>query len=260
MDPLPAYFGIFRPGYENAEYFCLAKVEQTETINGVEWRPISFVSDPPLCEYDVGSDVVLNPRVMWHRCNRNAPILRTMKEGQRFHHLPFKVKYQDVYYPVFYSVNPYWLPGRVSDTVKRMLDDELKTWVHETIQLLYMRVGYPESESDSDSESESESEQEPAPAQIQAPDSGSGPKSQTNPEVPLFVYENHLFAEQSKGTQCAITMTDLKECSEVALIKDCFHIFDKHALLQWHKKNQVCPSCRTAITGMLYYSAVPQQN
>jgi hypothetical protein len=145
-----------------------------------------------------------------------------------------------------------------------MLDNELKLWVHETIRLLYMRLGYYDSESESDSDSDSDSGQEPEqeqePAQVPGP--GPNPGPHTNPEVPLFVYENHLFAEQAKGTQCAITMTELKMCTEVALIKDCFHIFEKHALLQWHQTNQICPSCRTAITGMLYYTAVPssQQN
>lgn len=252
MDPLPAYFGLFRPGYENAEYFCLAKVEQRETIGGVEWQPISFVEHPPLFEDDVDSNVVLKPRVMWYRSNRRARTLHRMKEGRTFHHLPFKVKYQDIYYPVFYSTNTSWLPGRITNAVKCILYNPLKLFVRETISRLTLRLGFHDQFIDNSSiSSHSESESE---------DDASNTQPQPNPDIPMFVYENHLFAEQSKGTQCAITMTELKDCEAVALLKDCFHIFEKNALMQWYHTNQICPTCRTPITGMLYYEACEQQN
>ena len=256
MDPLPSYFGIFRPGYENAEYFCLAKVEQRETIGGVEWQPISFVEDPPLFEDDVDSHVVLKSRVMWHRCNRRARTLRNMKEGQTFHHLPFKVKYQDIYYPVFYSVHTSWLPGRVPEPVKYILNDDSKFSVREEIYRLYIRMGWPIHDASTSSESESEPEEEPEPEPV--PDSE--PNPQPNSDIPMFVYENHLFAEQSKGTQCAITMTELIDCDAIALLKDCFHIFEKNALMQWYDTNQICPTCRAPVTGMLYYEAREHEN
>ena len=117
-------------------------------------------------------------------------------------------------------------------------------------------MGWPIHDASTSSESESEPEEEPEPEPV--PDSE--PNPQPNSDIPMFVYENHLFAEQSKGTQCAITMTELIDCEAVALLKDCFHIFEKNALMQWYHTNQICPTCRTPITGMLYYEAREHEN
>lgn len=255
MTTLPPYFGIFRPGYESAQYFCLAKLQLPETIDGVNWQPISFVSDPPPYEFQPVFFEVLCPplkhRVMWHNCCRLPETLRGMTAGQTFHHLPFKVVYQGISYPVLYSEHTSWLPGRVPSFKKRNIPETDVQFVRNQIDRLNIRLfesnsDSEESESDSDSDSDSDSSI-----------GGVGHRQHAKQEIPLFVYENHVSAEQAKGTQCPITMTDLKDCEAITLIKDCFHIFDKNALAQWFTTHDECPTCRTKITGMLYYAALP---
>ena len=252
MTTLPPYFGIFRPGYENAEYFCLAKLELPETIDGVNWQPISFVTNPPVYEFCRVplSESCLKYRVMWHNCCRFPATLRSMLAGQTFHHLPFSVLYQGMLYPVLFSMHTSWLPGRVPDFKKRNIPETDIQLVRNQIALLNIRLGSSSSDSESDSDSDSD-------AESSSNGKGAGHRPHVKQEIPLFVYENHVSAEQAKGTQCPITMTDLKDCEAISLIKDCFHIFDKNALAQWFTTHDECPTCRTKITGMLYYAALP---
>jgi hypothetical protein len=245
MTTLPPYFGIFRPGYENAQYFCLAKLELPETIHGVNWLPISFVTDPPVYEFQPAAvqapDRPLNYRVMWHNCNRLPDTLRNMMAGQTFYHLPFKVSYLGNLYPVLYSMHTSWLPGRVPDFKKRIIAETDKQLVRNQIPLLNIRLGSSNSDSESESDSDSSS------------DGDDDHKPQVKQDIPLFVYKNHASAEAAKGTQCPITMTDLKDCQTISLIKDCFHIFDKTALAQWLTNHNDCPTCRTKMTSMLHF-------
>jgi hypothetical protein len=251
MNTLPPYFGIFRPGYGNATYFCLAKLQLPETIDGVNWQPISFVTDPPAYEFQPAFLQAhcepLNYRVMWHNCCRLPETLRNMMDGQTFYHLPFKVSYQGNLYPVLFSLHTSWLPSRVPEFKKRTIPETDIERVQDQIALLRIRLELSNLDSESESDSSSDSSSDDGEGADHSP--------HVNQTIPLFVYENHVSAEQAKGTQCPITMTELRDCNAITLIKDCFHIFDKTALAQWFTTHDDCPTCRTKITGMLYYAA-----
>jgi len=76
---------------------------------------------------------------------------------------------------------------------------------------------------------------------------------------PVFVYQNHVRMEMSKGTECAITMTKLADMTEFAVSPKCGHIFEPVALTKWLKDASakgdpmVCPLCRTDVpNGAMY--------
>lgn len=70
---------------------------------------------------------------------------------------------------------------------------------------------------------------------------------------PVFVYQNHVHMERSKGTECAITLTPLTDMPSVAVNPTCGHIFEPAALTSWitscREKGEIplCPTCRIAI-------------
>ena len=71
---------------------------------------------------------------------------------------------------------------------------------------------------------------------------------------PFFVYENHVKAEISKGSECPITMTPLASCKVVNVSMNCGHIYENKAIVAWTNvtgsENAKCPSCRAPIAGM----------
>jgi hypothetical protein len=70
---------------------------------------------------------------------------------------------------------------------------------------------------------------------------------------PVFVYQNHVQVERSKGTECPITMMPLTDMPNVAVNPTCGHIFEPAALTNWittcREKGELplCPTCRIAI-------------
>jgi hypothetical protein len=68
--------------------------------------------------------------------------------------------------------------------------------------------------------------------------------------IPDFVLENHLAREVQKSTECPITFEPLISLTEVAMSRDCGHLFEPEALKAWGKAQQnigqviVCPVCR----------------
>ena len=70
---------------------------------------------------------------------------------------------------------------------------------------------------------------------------------------PVFVYQNHVHMERSKGTECSITLTPLTDMPSVAVNPTCGHIFEPAALTSWitscREKGEIplCPTCRIAI-------------
>jgi len=76
---------------------------------------------------------------------------------------------------------------------------------------------------------------------------------------PVFVYQNHVRMEMSKGTECAITMTPLADMTEFAVNPKCGHIFEPAAFTRWLQEASerggpmVCPLCRTDVpNGAMY--------
>ena len=70
---------------------------------------------------------------------------------------------------------------------------------------------------------------------------------------PVFVYQNHLRTEMSKGTECPITLTKLADMTEFAVNPKCGHIFEPVAFTRWLQESSqrgepmVCPLCRTDV-------------
>jgi hypothetical protein len=76
---------------------------------------------------------------------------------------------------------------------------------------------------------------------------------------PVFVYQNHVRMEMSKGTECPITMTSLADMTEFAVNPKCGHIFEPAAFTRWlqeaseRSEPMVCPLCRTDVpNGAMY--------
>ena len=76
---------------------------------------------------------------------------------------------------------------------------------------------------------------------------------------PVFVYQNHVRMEMSKGTECPITMTPLADMTEFAVNPKCGHIFEPAAFTRWlqeaseRSEPMVCPLCRTDVpNGAMY--------
>ena len=74
------------------------------------------------------------------------------------------------------------------------------------------------------------------------------------PSIPDFILENHLAHEVQKGTECPITFEPLSSLAEVAMSRDCGHLFEPEALKSWGKVQQnegapiVCPVCRKQLS------------
>ena len=72
--------------------------------------------------------------------------------------------------------------------------------------------------------------------------------------IPDFILENHLAHEVHKGTECPITFEALSSLAEVAMSRDCGHLFEPEALKSWGKVQQnegkpiVCPVCRKQLS------------
>jgi len=75
--------------------------------------------------------------------------------------------------------------------------------------------------------------------------------------IPDFILENHLAHEVQKGTECPITFERLSSLAEVAMSRDCGHLFEPEALKAWGKVQQnegkqiVCPVCRKALSEVI---------
>ena len=64
---------------------------------------------------------------------------------------------------------------------------------------------------------------------------------------PRFVFENHVVAEKTKGTDCPILMSPLSDCGSVTVSTTCGHIFDTAAFKVWNKDHKECPVCRVCV-------------
>jgi len=228
MNLLPNFFGIFRPNYATAEYFCLAQVGD-ELIGELMWQTISFVDDPPMYEYNPSQLMCRfsKSRVRWHTTHRNTDTLESMRDGETFHCLPYNVSYQGHSYPVLYVANTSWLPLGTPENKMRMLGED-KEHVRDCLRRANLYIHNPY-------------------YKIEMVSNHSSIKFNKAPEIPRIVYENHVSAEKAKDSKCPITMNDLKDCNSLTLIKDCFHIFDKDALVAWCNTHNVCPTCRKPI-------------
>jgi hypothetical protein len=62
------------------------------------------------------------------------------------------------------------------------------------------------------------------------------------------IFENHITAEKTKGTECSILLTPLRDSASVTVSTTCGHIFDTIAFTTWNATHTECPVCRTPIT------------
>jgi hypothetical protein len=52
----------------------------------------------------------------------------------------------------------------------------------------------------------------------------------------------------SKETrECSICLIDYNTVDKIILIKSCKHMYHKKCILEWNKRNNTCPLCRTII-------------
>ncbi len=69
---------------------------------------------------------------------------------------------------------------------------------------------------------------------------------------PAFVYQALLRDAEAQSQTCPITCMSPKECGTI-LVTNCFHWFEKNAMLTWLEGNTCCPVCKGHVS---YYRDV----
>jgi len=243
--PLPPVFGLFRPAHGPAKYLIIIKLtEKYSDELKLTWQIADFEENPGRF-FEIQATPQINKYfgiVKWSGTSANPSTIRSWSRGQHFMNLPFRVQYKSSYIPILYSFHGGWIPARAPRLASRPLEEGYSEYVTNIINR-QMDILYPETMT---SHTTIDTTEVIVNATVNATAILKENVATISPQIPKYVYENHVMAEKSKGTDCPISMTPLSELKSVTVV-NCFHIFDSDSLSSWIKTNNNCPICRNKI-------------
>ena len=66
--------------------------------------------------------------------------------------------------------------------------------------------------------------------------------------IPKKMLAEDMISEDGKQVECSICLTDMIDCpKETALLTSCGHTYHEACLIDWLKKNENCPLCRSVV-------------
>jgi hypothetical protein len=233
-------FGLLRPSHGLVKYLVIVTLTDSyDKKTNTNWRIARFEENPGRLFEIQHPDIIQEyfGTVIWYASNPNPSTTAYYRRGHKFIKMPFRVQYKSGYVPVLHSILGGWLPTRPPANCFRPLDEsaEYITRIRRRVENKHFNITdeviVPEAV---------------AVTVSVVPQSVTEKVPSVYSKIPKYVYENHVIAEKSKGTECPISMTPLSEITLIT-VTNCFHIFDTPSFNDWYKTNKKCPVCRVCV-------------